>query len=286
MMKACMVIGLLMSILAMPLVDVEAGTFIVGAKYWYARWDSAVLDWFEKDIGVGFKTLGATLDSDVGKGTGHLAGPLLGYQTDDGTWSFSFAPMVISQFSQDWHGTAGTMNLSTDIDTTRRDYDLAATYSLSQYKEKLSFLEYCSIYMGFKYQTVEYDLNLKYNTEMGDVSYDYKLDAQVSMPTVGVGIAYPVFDKVVLGLQGGVGLALIRLKMKDPDNVSFDIDPQYSYMFNTEGNVSILPVNNMIIQLGLRYQEWYLKARSPQRWEKTESKDSTFGPTFTVVYTF
>jgi hypothetical protein len=284
--RAWRIIGILAVILTVPLTHAHAGTFMVGAKYWYAQWDSAVLDWFEKDIGVGFKALGVTLNSDIDTGTGYMAGPVFGYQTDDKSWSFSFAPMVLSSFSQDWKGTAGTMNLKTDIDTTRRDYDLAATFSLSQYKEKLSFLEYCRVYAGFKYQTVEYDLKLKYNTEMGDVMYDYKLDAKVSMPTIGAGVVYPVFDKLVLGLQGGVGLALIDLEMKDPDKVTFDIDPEYSYLFNTEGSVSFLPMNNLILQLGLRYQEWYLKARSPQRWDKTESRDTTFGPTLTVVYTF
>jgi hypothetical protein len=116
--------------------------------------------------------------------------------------------------------------------------------------------------------------------------YDYKLDAKVSMPTIGAGVVYPVFDKLVLGLQGGVGLALIDLKMKDPDKATFDIAPEYSYLFTTEGSVNFLPMNNLILQLGLRYQEWYLKARSPQRWDTTESKDTTFGPTLTVVYTF
>jgi hypothetical protein len=284
--RAWRIIGILAVILTVPLTHAHAGTFMVGAKYWYAQWDSAVLDWFEKDIGVGFKALGVTLNSDIDTGTGYMAGPVFGYQTDDKSWSFSFAPMVLSSFSQDWKGTAGTMNLKTDIDTTRRDYDLAATFSLSPYKEKLSFLEYCRVYAGFKYQTVEYDLKLKYNTEMGDVMYDYKLDAKVSMPTIGAGVVYPVFDKLVLGLQGGVGLALIDLEMKDPDKVTFDIDPEYSYLFNTEGSVSFLPMNNLILQLGLRYQEWYLKARSPQRWDKTESRDTTFGPTLTVVYTF
>jgi hypothetical protein len=286
MMKAYTVIGILVFVLASPLADAEAGTFFVGAKYWDAQWDSGVLDWFEKDIGAGFKTLGVTLNSDVGTGTGYLAGPVLGYQTDDGLWSFSFAPMVISHFSQDWHGTAGTMNLTTNIDTTRRDYDLAATYSLAPYKDRLSLLEYFRIYAGYKYQTIKYDLALSYNTEMGNVKYDYELDAQVNMPTIGAGMVYPVFEKLVAGLQGGIGLVLIDLKMKDPDGNTFDIYPKYSFSYNAEGSLNFLPINNLIMQLGYRYQVWYLDARSPQSWEETESRDVTYGPTLTVVYTF
>ena len=82
----------------------KAGTFMVGAKYWYANWDSAILDWFEKDIGGGFKALGVELRSDIDTGSGYLAGPLLGYQTDDGSLAVSLAPMLFSSFSQDWTG--------------------------------------------------------------------------------------------------------------------------------------------------------------------------------------
>jgi hypothetical protein len=284
--KACVVMGILIFVLAFPLGNSNAGTFIVGAKSWYTYWDSAVLDWFEKDIGAGFKATGVTLKSDVKTGDGFLAGPVFGYQTDDGTWAFSLAVMAFSHFSQDWHGTAGTMNLNTNIDTTRRDYDLAVTYSLARHKDTLSFLEYCRVFAGYKYQTVDYDLRLQYNTAMGVRTYNYKLDAEVHMPTVGVGITYPIFDKLVLGLQGGVGLALIDLVMKDPDGNSFDIAPEYSLSFNAEANVNVLPIKNLIVQLGFRYQEWYLKARSPQRWEQTESRDVTYGPTLTIVYTF
>ena len=284
--KACMVIGILTFVLAFSLGSSEAGTFTVGAKSWYAYWDSAVLDWFEKDIGAGFKATGVTLQSDVDRGKGYLAGPVFGYQTDDGTWGVSLAAMAFSHFSQDWHGTAGTMDLNTNIDTTRRDFDLAVTYSLARHKDTFSFLEYCRIFLGYKYQTVDYDLGLQYNTTMGIRNYNYKLDAKVHMPTVGFGIAYPVFDKLVVGLQGGVGLALIDLVMTDPDGNDFDIDPKYSFSFNTEANLNFLPIKNLIVQLGFRYQEWYLKARSPQRWETTESKDVTFGPTLAVVYTF
>jgi hypothetical protein len=284
--KACVVIGILTFVLAFSPVNSEAGTFIVGAKYWQTSWDSAVLDWFQKDIGAAFKATGVTLQSDVGRGKGYMTGPVFGYQTDDGTWSFSFAAMALSHFSQDWHGTAGTMDLNTNIDTTRRDFDFAVTYSLARHKDTLSFLEYCRIFLGYKYQTVDYDLKLQYNTAMGIRNYNYKLDANVHMPTVGVGVVYPIFDKLVFGLQGGVGLALIDLVMTDPDGKDFDIDPKYSFAFNTEANLNILPVKDLVVQIGFRYQEWYLKARSPQRWDTTESRDTTYGPTLTIVYAF
>jgi hypothetical protein len=81
-------------------------------------------------------------------------------------------------------------------------------------------------------------------------------------------------------------LALIDLVMTDPDGKDFDIDPKYSFAFNTEANLNILPVKDLVVQIGFRYQEWYLKARSPQRWDTTESRDTTYGPTLTIVYAF
>jgi len=67
---------------------------------------------------------------------------------------------------------------------------------------------------------------------------------------------------------------------------TFTIDPKYSFTFNAEASLNLLPMDRLIVQLGLRYQEWYHKARSPQRWARMESKDITFGPILTVVYAF
>ena len=46
-------------------IDSDYGTFLVGAKGWFALWDSAVLDWFEKDISANFKEMGLNLESDI-----------------------------------------------------------------------------------------------------------------------------------------------------------------------------------------------------------------------------
>jgi hypothetical protein len=264
----------------------EAGTFMVGGKYWYAEWDSAVLDWFEKDIGAGFKEMGMTLKSDIDRGTGYLAGLLLGYQTDDREWAFSFAAMGFSHFSQDWTGNAGAMTLATDVDTDRKDFDFAVSYSLSKYQDKLPLFKYSRIFAGYKYQVVDYDLILSYSTLMGQRRFDYELEADVHMPTVGIGFVYPVSDKWVFGLQAGVGLALIELEMKDSDGETFDISPDASITYNGELALTFLPMKDWIVQLGFRAQAWYLKARSPKRWEETESEDITWGPTISAVYVF
>ena len=264
----------------------KAGTFMVGAKYWHANWDSAILDWFEKDIGGGFKALGVELQSDIDTGTGYLAGPIFSYQTDDGSLAISIAPMLFSSFSQDWTGKAGTMDLVTNVDTERKDIDFAIIYSLTEHKDKFSLFKYSKIFLGYKYQTINYDLNLSYNTLMGPQTYDYELDAKIHMPTLGLGLVYPAYDKLAIGLQAGVGLALIDLKMKDPDGNTFDISPSTSISYNTEITATYKPIDNLIIQLGYRYQVWYLKARSPEHWRETESEDITHGPTISVLYLF
>lgn len=263
-----------------------AGSWLVGAKYWYTTWDSAVLDWFERDINAGFKAQGVELTSDIDPGTGYLAGPLLGYQTADGDWSFSFAPMFLSSFSQDWTGTTDMMTLETEIDTSRMDFDFALTHSLARHADKLSLFKYTRIFVGYKFQVVHYDLTLMYDTFMAPRKFDYELDAQVHMPTLGIGFVYPVLDKLALGLQAGIGLALTNLELKDPDGERFDISPAATLAYNGEVTITYAPWERFFIQLGYRAQVWYLKARSPQWWEETTSRDLTHGPTITALVVF
>jgi hypothetical protein len=263
-----------------------AGTYMSGIKYWHANWDSAVLDWFEKDIDAGFQSNGINLKSSIDPGRGYLAGPLFGYQTDDGTWSVSLALMMLSDFSQDWDGRAGAMDLDTDVDTRRRDIDVAASYALAGFRESLSLFKYMKLFVGYKYQQVDYDLDLSYDTMMGQRQFEYKLDAEVHLGTIGAGVAYPIIDKFAIGLQAGVGLALIELEMEEPDGSVFDISPSASFTYNMELITSYTPIPNLILQLGYRAQLWHLEARSPTRWEQSVSEDWTYGPTFTVVYAF
>lgn len=263
------------------------GQFMLGAKTWYAAWDSAVLDWFEKDIGVGFAANGLTLHSDIDTGSGYLAGPLVGYQSNDGLFSLSIAAMMFSDFSQDWSGQAGGMRLTTQIDTERTDIDLAVSMALSAFADKGAFLKYAKIYLGYKYQIVDYDLRLYYDTFlMPSQQYDYRLNAKVHMPTIGLGLAYPVSAKLALGLQAGIGIALIDLDLAYPAGGQFSISPSASLTYNGEATLSYMATEHLIVQLGLRSRIWYLKARSPQRWEETESRDLTYGLTASVVYAF
>jgi hypothetical protein len=84
----------------------------------------------------------------------------------------------------------------------------------------------------------------------------------------------------------GVGLSIIELELKAPDGGRFDIDPDTSIAYNGEATLTYLPFEHFIIQLGFRIQAWYLKARRPQTWEETESRDLTYGPTISLLYAF
>ena len=172
-----------------------AGTFIGGAKGWYTSWDSAVLKWFEKDIAAGFREMGLDLNVSSDAGSGYLAGPLLSYQTDDGKWSFSFAPMVLSSFSQDWEGTASGMALQSSVELEREDYDLAVNYSL---------FENIKVFVGYKHQIVDMDFTLSYDTSMGPNTFNYTLESTVMIPTTGAAYVHALSDKMSLGLQLGL----------------------------------------------------------------------------------
>ena len=257
-----------------------AGTFIGGAKGWYASWESSVLKWFEKDIAAGFQEMGMTLNTKRDPGSGYLLGPLLSYQTDDAKWSFSFAPMIFSSFSQDWSGTASGMALQSTVELERKDYDLAANYSL---------FKNMKVFVGYKHQVVNMDFTLTYDTSMGPNTFYYTLESTVMMPTAGVGFAYPISDKLAGGLQLGLLYSIPTLKMNvisGGTSQTTDLDPYPSLGFNGEVSLNYQPMESFFIQLGYRYQIFQLQTRSEQRWEKTKSNDITHGIVLSVLYVF
>ncbi len=276
--KYVLIMGALIAgILAFCPVISSAGTYMVGIKGWYATWDSAVLDWFDKDLAAGFRANGLVLKSSTDPGSGYLTGPFMSYQTDDGQWAFSLAAMVFSSFSQDWAGSASGMNIASDLEIDRIDFDFAVNYSL---------LKYMKIFVGYKHQIVDMDFLLSYDTMMGRRQFKYKLESTVYIPTAGVGFVYPAYEKLVLGLQLGVLYSIPELKMTNSANETFDIWPRPSLGFNGEASLNYQPTSNWILQLGYRYQIFQLEARSPERWEETKSNDITHGFIFSAVYVF
>ena len=165
------------------------------------------------------------------------------------------------------------VGMKTHINTTRHDYDLAGSYSLSQFKDNYPFLEYCKIFAGYKYQNVKLDLKSTiYVYDNPVYPMDTKIRYYVNMPTGGVGVAYPVSDKIVVGMQGGLGWAFIK-----------QINSANSIAYNAEASLSYLPIDKMIIQIGYRYQQWYF---SPKNTETSGNYDVSYGPSLTLVYTF
>ncbi len=289
--KVYVILWGLVFLLAFSLVKVEAGTFMVGVKYWYeTTWDSPMVDIFDQYStdyleGFGFYQI----ESDTQVGTGFLAGPVLGYQTSDNKWSISFAPMLFSNFSQKIVSTNlydldlcgdGVLipvqgNTATTVDVTRLDYDFAVSYSLLDYKDRFSFLEYCKVFFGLKYQNITYDFEYTYGVSILEETEFYQWDWEVYMPTVGVGFVYPFSEDIAATIQGGIGMAFFS---------GIDVDDSLAY--NVEANVNIVPIDKMIIQFGYRYQEFSFDLHTTNPDKTYKSKDRTYGPTVTFIYTF
>lgn len=270
----CCLVAVVLTVQPLPS---EAGTWLVGAKGWYTSWDSGILDWLEKDIALSFQQNRVQFAASKDPGSGFLAGPLLGYQADDGKWSLSVAPMVFSSFTQDWSGTAAGMTLGGTADLKRRDYDLAVNYSLSKY---------FSMFAGYKYQDVSLDFRLTFSTVMGTQTDTFDVKAKSHIPSFGVGAVYPLHEKVVVGGQAGILYPMMSLTVKNANGTTDDILPHAELGFNTEGNLTWQPRERLILQAGYRYQMYGFRARGPGRTVISESRDITHGPTLSVVYAF
>lgn len=255
----------------------EAGTFFLGVKGWYTMWDSAIMDYLEKDIAVSFAQNRVQFQAQRDDGEGYLIGPLFGYQTDDGKWAFSFAPMIISDFTQDWDGSAGSMNLRGEADLERQDYDLAVTYTLSQYFK---------VFAGYKYQDMKLDFDLIYDTIMGSQLDTFIVEAQAHIPTFGIGLAYPINEKIAVSGQAGLLYPMMDMEISSETGATDDILPQARPGFNSEVNLTYQPMKNILVQLGYRYQMFEFKGRSPGKTEAITSRDITHGVTLSTVYIF
>jgi hypothetical protein len=256
-----------------------AGTWFTGGKLWYTSWDSGILDWLEKDIALSYVQNFSSFSANRDPGSGYLAGPLLGYQTDNGKWSFSFAPMILSDFNQDWSGTANGQPLDGQVKLERADYDLAANYALSdRYK----------LFYGLKYQDMELEFTIvRPFGNTGPPTNIFYIDAEALIPTVGVGAVYPLGSKTVASGQLGLLYAFTDLYVSS--NISSDTDniwPHPGFGYNMEGNITWQAANSLLVQGGLRYQLFTIEARGPGRDTRTRSYDITYGGTMAVVYTF
>jgi hypothetical protein len=253
-----------------------AGTYFTGAKGWYASWDSAVLDWFEEDLAYHFLQNSLVLVADKDPGSGYLVGPMFGYLTDDGKWSFSFSPMVISDFKQDWHGMAGAMVLQAEVDLKRQDFDFAASLKLNDnYK----------LYFGYKYQDISMDFDLTYDIGGMPTTFFYKIDSIVHIPTVGIGGVFQLSNSLVGGAQAGLLYTFPSLEISE-GGVAENIRPWNSFGFNVELSLTYRPAPSVLVQGGYRYQVFEFEARAPGSYNDIKSYDITHGLTLSAVYVF
>jgi opacity protein-like surface antigen len=257
--------------------QVVAGTYFTGVKGWYASWDSAILDWFEEDLANTFlQSAGLTLVSDKDPGEGHLVGPMFGYLTDDGKWSFSFSPMIISDFEQDWYGMAGPMTVQSHIDLDRQDYDLAASMKLNgNYK----------LYFGYKYQDMSMDFTYTYDVGGVPTTFNDTIDSKVHIPTIGIGGVYQFSNSLVGGAQVGLLYTFPELEITTA-GVTTDIRPWNSFGFNVELNLTYRPAPGVLVQGGYRYQAFEFEARAHGFFIYIDSYYITLGLTISAFYVF
>ena len=146
---------------AIPAVSM-AGSFMVGAKGWYAFWNGSpdntakIVD-DEVDTGVvtalsAHGTASSDTNSSDETGRGFLAGPVLAYQTDDHLWSFSLAVMYFSFFKYDTDASGtftlvvpptynGVNDLDYSIELKRREIDVARIQDHQSLDENLCRLQ-------------------------------------------------------------------------------------------------------------------------------------------------
>lgn len=265
---------------------VQAGTWMLGLKGWYTSWESSVIGWYEKNTEALFAANGVPIDVKKESGTGYLAGPVIGYQTDGGEWSFSLAAMVFSQFNQSVDIDGGDMDITTDGNLERQDFDIVATYSLFKYSDSFSLFKYQNLFFGCKYQLANMDLDISFET-LGPTKVDHnEIEQAVIMPTIGTGFSFPLWRKTAVGLQLGLLYVIPDMTFKNDDG-THNIWTEPSFGFNGEITFSYLPFNSLVLQLGYRYQAFSLTAGfldDPDA--ETESPDITQGLTLTAVYLF
>ncbi len=266
----------------------HAGTFMIGAKSWFAVWDSAIdqelIDLaspvIEQNIINETSATSADIETDVNQGYGFIAGPLLGYQSDDGLWSFSGAIMIVNSFTQETDGklytNEGTYNGKFELELDRSEIDIALTRTIgTNFK----------VFAGYKYLSLEnkFSGDVKHYDYGGDV---YKIDITIQIPTIGVGYVYPFSDKMIFGLQLGLLYAMADVEYTDylDDGNSGDVDMKNTLGYTGEVNLSYLVTDNLLLQGGYRYQAIRFKTDDPSEDADINEWDRFHGVTISAVY--
>lgn len=245
-----------------------SATVMVGVKTWYAYWDSSISKIFGTVIHDDFEANGFPNSVSVDPGTGYLAGPLVGYQTEDGKWSMSGAFMFLNSFDQETTMDVSGETIDINSDLERRDLDVSVGYALT---------ERIRLIAGYKWMYMKSDVEIVVGGFTVDSNW-FEIASQ--MPGVGVGMVYPISDKLLL--SGQLGILYVLSKMKDSYGYDYNIEPTWGY--NLEGACNYLVTENVLIQGGLRYQVIPLKIDEQDFQE--EEQDKFLGITLSALYMF
>ncbi len=261
-------IAVLMLIINTQKVSLHAGTFNIGMKSWYANWDSAAS-----------KLLGDVMDrvmlsnlilpsgqgnfnANIEDGTGYLAGPVFGYETDDKRWSINAGIMFLNSFSQSmdmalYYQTGPPfsltipLNVPVDIKLDRKDYELIVGYSLNNYFK---------IFAGYKYETYNVKANISSISFMSFSlpvllsNYEYESKFHILMP--GASATLPVGERFRLGLKASVPIAKPEIIDK---TFGQDIDVKGRFGIIGEAYASVKLWDKVIVKLGYGYETYKFK---------------------------
>lgn len=253
-----------------------AGTFMAGVKTWAALWDSGTLNQYEKF----FEKTPNTTDISIKKnpGYGFLAGPAAGYTTDDGKWSFGAAFLALGRFKQTmithdlYNGTVYEAS-SFDVRYTRMDFDASVNYI---------FTNWFKVFAGYKFQKYKTEAEMVYSSGTMKFEGTVKYDALVHMPAAGVGLSWPVNERLALGLQmGGMYVipAYVDFKSKAQGATQMDesLYTKNSFGFNGEATATFMVFSGVIFQVGYRVQVFEFNATPSTIDGQTRGIDLTHG---------
>jgi|GEM_PF-2925750 len=224
-----------------------AGRYSMGVDAWVVFWDSAIgsvisdnLDGFiqqELDAQVGVTIDSHTISTDGKAGKGLMMGPSLTWETNDRTWAVSVAGMCSAIISQkiDSSGSARSgmlyipLTVTSDIQLTRMEIQTEGRYR---------FLKYFSAFAGYQYMYYNIDAKFKggvaalYTTSTREAT----VTSNIHFPLAGVGVEYPVFSWLTLGLDIASGYMFADAEAEfDGSKGDIDIEPKMGMMAALKG---------------------------------------------------
>lgn len=237
-----------------------AGTLLIGAKTWFALWDSVAGELWEAELEADDPANSFSQEN----GRGFLIGPVIGYNFDTNPWAVSAAFLFYGKFKQksEYYIDAVSLNETIDQELDRMDIDVAVSRSVA---------DYLKVFAGFKYTS--------YESTIVFGGFPNEVKASIQMPTIGLGVNYPVSDKLLLGLQGGLLYVMSSINLNGSDMetgnlIGFNFEVSGSYVLNAD----------WILQGGYRFQKFNIEFIDYLGTTDIESSDVFHGLTIGALY--